>query len=499
MGWSALTNIKGDGSPGWLPYRHNQLIDRKLLDLFNPEHALNRMGVILGRQFGKTKQSSEGAAGFFVGHNPDDQVGVISYNASRAAKIGGQVRDAFERYGSDVFGVTVNQRSRARSEWTIKGHGGGVIASGLDGRLNGECIRLLILDDLFKNDTQALSPVYRDHVWNWFTTTALPCVPDDGYILIVNTRWHPDDFFGRMLAMIMQHANVEVIGHPISPTAVSDQADLEDIGDDSERWLIVNLPALAERDEYIDGELFRESGQSLCPALKSEKVLKRRRVIMGDWAFRAVMQGDPSEPEGYKWSECFSETQFIPALPKELEVLGVYTDPASGKKKKGTSYSATVAGGACGDGYLYVDCKLRKSNFAATLENIIDLVRNRLPRIPDVFGFEETGVQGELLIQATTVLPSALGEDIDLRGLSHGGVPKPVRINRLDPWITGKRLRFVDSTDNRLLVRQLKLFGASGENDDGPDALEGLVRMLSLTIAEVAAPEEGMQDGPDHG
>jgi hypothetical protein len=61
-----------------------------------------------------------------------------------------------------------------------------------------------------------------------------------------------------------------------------------------------------------------------------------------------------------------------------------------------------------------------------------------------------------------------------------------VRIRRLGPYLSSRRLRFKsDSPSTRLLVEQLKEFPA-GDHDDGPDALEMAIRLAGELLVPTA-------------
>ena len=63
---------------------------------------------------------------------------------------------------------------------------------------------------------------------------------------------------------------------------------------------------------------------------------------------------------------------------------------------------------------------------------------------------------------------------------------KLVRIRRLGPYLSSRRLRFKnDSPGTRLLVEQLQEFPI-GDHDDGPDAAEMALRLVAELLA--AAP-----------
>jgi predicted phage terminase large subunit-like protein len=95
---------------------------------------------------------------------------------------------------------------------------------------------------------------------------------------------------------------------------------------------------------------------------------------------------------------------------------------------------------------------------------------------PDMFGIEANQFQ-ELLCnefasefarrKISHVTPAAV----------HNSVNKQVRIRRLGPYLSQRRVRFMaGSMSTRLLVEQLRDF-PNGAHDDGPDALEMALRL----------------------
>ena len=57
----------------------------------------------------------------------------------------------------------------------------------------------LIMDDPFKDMSQALSEKYRQEVIDWFNTVALTRLSPKGVVIITNTRWHEMDLVGKLL------------------------------------------------------------------------------------------------------------------------------------------------------------------------------------------------------------------------------------------------------------------------------------------------------------
>ena len=67
--------------------------------------------------------------------------------------------------------------------------------------------------------------------------------------------------------------------------------------------------------------------------------------------------------------------------------------------------------------------------------------------------------------------------------LLNNRVSKVVRIRRLGSYLTSRKLHFLNTPHNRLLIEQMRHFPV-GDHDDGPDALEMAIRLLNQLIGE---------------
>jgi len=148
-------------------------------------------------------------------------------------------------------------------------------------------------------------------------------------------------------------------------------------------------------------------------------------------------------------------------------------DPSKGKDAKRGDYSAIVSL-AVGrhDGLLYVDADLARRPGDQIFADALTHWQHFRPHTigMESVGFQEWG-RDELQRQAVErklILPvTAIEAD----------APKIVRIRRLTPYVTNRRLRFKRGGKGvRLLLDQLRDFPA-GAHDDGPDALEMAVRL----------------------
>lgn len=77
--------------------------------------------------------------------------------------------------------------------------GGGLLSTSVDGALTGYGIDTLIIDDPIKNRIEAESITYRNKTWDWWLSVGKTRVrPNKTSVIVVHTRWHLDDFIGRL-------------------------------------------------------------------------------------------------------------------------------------------------------------------------------------------------------------------------------------------------------------------------------------------------------------
>jgi hypothetical protein len=98
--------------------------------------------------------------------------------------------------------------------------------------------------------------------------------------------------------------------------------------------------------------------------------------------------------------------------------------------------------------------------------------------VSDVFGVEANAFQ-ELLAPEFDRIAKDLGVPPLPISLIVNMVSKEVRINRLGSLLHRRQIKIRNNEGGRLLVRQLKEYPI-GDHDDGPDALEGAIRLLGL-------------------
>lgn len=154
------------------------------------------------------------------------------------------------------------------AEWRTP-WGGGLLAGGVTGPLTGKGIDgFCVIDDPHKNRQEADSEVIRETVWEQFTTVAYTRLEGSATIVIMMTRWHPDDLIGRILAK---------------------REELEEELGDQLKIIRIRLPALAESDDPLG----RAPGEALWPVRFNEKRLAAIRAVINEHDFAALYQQNP--------------------------------------------------------------------------------------------------------------------------------------------------------------------------------------------------------------
>ena len=59
---------------------------------------------------------------------------------------------------------------------------------------------MLLIDDPIKDYVDAHSAVMRETLWNWWLSVAQTRLEPPYLVVVVMTRWHEDDFVGRLLS-----------------------------------------------------------------------------------------------------------------------------------------------------------------------------------------------------------------------------------------------------------------------------------------------------------
>ena len=234
---------------------------------------------------------------------------------------------------------------------------------------------------------------------------------------------------------------------------------------EAEAFFLRNLSAM------VDG------AELLWPARHSLYGLMSERAAEGHVAFMRERQSQPVSVESVEWPEATFEGDELWFDEMPITIARVaYIDPSMGNDARTGDFSAIVTVGFGADGLVYVDADLERRPVDKLARDAASIfVANRI----EVLGVESVGFQ-QLVGSEINRVAQSLGLLLPVLSMPADG-PKPVRIRRLSPYLSLRKFRFRRSRGTRLLFDQLREF-PGGNHDDGPDALEGAMRMLNAKL-----------------
>lgn len=220
---------------------------------------------------GKSTMTSKYFPLWLLRRHPEWSVVMVSYDAALSSGWAGNIREFLE--DKPALGVALARDAGARGRWeTVEG--GGMYATSVGGALTGRGARVMVIDDPISDFAAAHSPRVRAALWNWWLSVARTRLEPPYLVLVTMTRWHEDDFAGRLLSM-------EYEGDP-------------------REWEQVRLPAFAEADDVLQ----REEGMPLISPLMDENpaaALARweaTKISVGSYTFASMYQQRPAPQKG---------------------------------------------------------------------------------------------------------------------------------------------------------------------------------------------------------
>lgn len=231
------------------------------------EGKIKKLMIFIGPQHGKSLGSTQMLPAYLLGKNPDLKIAIVCYNAGMAEKFNrGIQRKIDDPAYRVIFPKTALSNGtdgyvKNNTEIEVVNHSGGVRSVGIGGGLTGQTVDCLIMDDLYKDASEAWSPIVRENVENWYSTVAETRLHNDSQQLIVFTRWHHEDLAGKLLAD-PEH-DWTVISYPAIKEGEPTEADPRNDGEAlyPERHDIERLIALRNRDAFSFESLYQQNPQ----------------------------------------------------------------------------------------------------------------------------------------------------------------------------------------------------------------------------------------------
>ena len=436
------------------------------------EREVDKLIVTLPPQHGKSEISSRILPSWIFGKDPDTQLVLVSYASELAKGFCLSVQrymgtDEYKRLFPDTF-LNTERLAKYRnflcsSEYfDIVGHRGFMKTVGVSGGLTGNPVRVAIVDDPFKDSEEANSPVQRDKVWDWYNNVLATRLHNDSRQLMVMTRWHEDDLVGRLLN-----------------------------SKDADKWTLINIPAICERDD--DGEFHsgRKVGDALWP---EEHSIENLYIKMNNdpHGFNCLYQGNPGSKEGRLYKEF--KTYVDPKEYGEYVRSGCYIDVAD----KGTDDTTAI----CYDVYrgpvpiynektkrfeplmfaLIKDVEKNPANTDTTRVTVPAMINRQSPAVGNVWCESNSG-------------GDSFGRDVAKKirahmSLFHQGANKESRIITNAPMVNEQIVMPFD-WERRFpgmhyaVTHYLSVFKANA-HDDVPDVLTGIFEKELSVAGDVA-------------
>jgi predicted phage terminase large subunit-like protein len=214
-----------------------------------------RLIVNMPPRHGKTQLTSVRYVAWRIIRDPRTRVIVATHTQTLAEALSRQIRRIVRENG-----VPLDEEHNRINDWRT-GAGGGVRAAGVGAAIAGFGADLLVIDDPHRNREAADSLHQRDQLWEWWNDDLLTRGEAGSQVIVVMTRYHPDDLVGRLLA---------------SP--------------DAGAWTVVRLPARADSP---DDPLGRALGEPLWPEQFSDHDLAQRERETDPRTWAALYQQAP--------------------------------------------------------------------------------------------------------------------------------------------------------------------------------------------------------------
>lgn len=383
---------------------------------------------------------SETFPSWFIGRNPERRVIEVSYGDLLARRFGRLNKSKIEEFGAELFGIKIASENSSVINWGIENHGGQMVSAGFGGSITGQGADLLLIDDPIKNRKEADSQLFRDRLWDEYRNTLLTRLTPTARIIIILTRWHEDDLAGRILK------------------------------EEGNNWSILNLPAIAEKDDLLG----REEGKALWPEYGfDENYMTNIKVSIGSRAFNSLYQQRPSSIEGNLFKRDYF--RYYSELPRLNQII-ISLDCAF-KDSSTSDYNAFLIIGRNRANFYALDLIKGRFDIIKTMQ----ILRNLCIKYPTArTKLIETKANGDAVIQMLRKdIPGIVGFNPD--------VSKVARANAVIPYFEAGNFYLPEPTLNPWVedyIEELVSF-PNGVNDDCVDATTQALLYLSKSIRNI--------------
>lgn len=289
-------------------YRHSRFIHDKL-NLLKPGCGKRYM-FFLPPGSAKTLDISHHFPAHYLSRYPEYPIIGATHTDKFAEQNGRRVRNIIMSDEHKVLfpDIAVKDDSSAAARWELTNNamymGFGVGATVVGRRAGG-----IIMDDVVAGIAAADSEADRNAVWDWYGADLATRLVPGGWIILVMTRYHPDDIAGRLLASAG--------------------------GKYGDKWEVFSMPAIAKEKDILG----RKPGEALWPEWQDADELQRikHQPSMTARMWAALYQQEPVVEGGNLVKRDFVQIWKERSPPECSMILQTWDTALS--KQKAAAYS----------------------------------------------------------------------------------------------------------------------------------------------------------------
>lgn len=263
--------------PNFRQRAHQKVISDAIVDAII-KRGPRFIAVSIPQQEGKTEIASYLTPTLWLelhsyGVVPGGLVGLVSYEDSLPFTWSNKIRRTIAAK-PQLFETRLRKDSKAAGFWETE-QGGGILALGINGSLQGRPLSLFVLDDVTKNSEMASSERHRDTVWDFWNSVAFGRLQPWTVVLVIGVRWREDDFIGRLMS--------------------------EDYEGNPSDWRYIRIPAVCDSES---DPLGRKIGEALIRPQadqsqeEAQAEMKFVKSSISTYAWNTMWQMNPVDPEG---------------------------------------------------------------------------------------------------------------------------------------------------------------------------------------------------------